>query len=253
MDGVDDPIDEDITSLICSYPILEGGGKGAHTDGGNIPTTEIGLTVAVNEIAKSLGLKEWTPPSNTKPGKKYSNRQLSIPWTASEQFSIAKAMLDNSKKIYRSKGVDLDLLPKGLRMLALDLYYNAGNHALSSKSGKNETNFIKNLRTLSQSLHQTPQMAFDVMKESMDIISDNGVYQAGLTKRRVIRFNEAAKDYGLPEINQIDFNRKGGNGVVYRMPKESSSGDRQIAFGNLSNRYDSFNGQGFDRITERGI
>lgn len=254
MPGVIDPLEADIQSMVCSYPAIEGANKGSHTDAGNIPTTQIGLTQKANDVARDLNLDEWKGRLKTSPGKAYSARELNIPWTASQQFEIASEYLRRSVKRYSQRGVRLDTIPRSLRVLALDLNYNAGNHALHAKGdeSKPETRFVKNLRTYSStpSSRRTPVMAFDAMKETLDIVSDNRVFIAGLVKRRANRFNEVAKEIGIPPISSFKFSRDGTNGVIYNFAGSSPARTTSLRVGRVRAKYDTYSGAGFGTKVE---
>lgn len=238
-----EPASSTYDDLIARFPAIEAQGQGYHVDSRGIATTGIGLTaIGANDFAERLGFPKWNPPSGfLKPGINHTAKGLRVPWSPSQQQAIAKEKLKDADRRLKDKGVRMPLIPKSLRMAALDLIYNAQDAAFAYKG--NETAFIKNLREFSNmsSLQRTPEQAFSVMKETLDIIKSNDRYALGLVKRRVRWLNETAQTFGFPAIQRFHFDRE-SNAVKYIFDnKVPGSNSNELQLGKMSKNYDILN------------
>lgn len=192
-------IDDDIDSLICEFPALEGGNKGDHFDkANNTPTSFLGLTPrGANRFAERLGYEPW----EWKEGDSFSPN-----WSRSQQFEIIREYMLDSRDYFKKHGLDISRLPRSIRRSLLDLRYNAGKSSILDRDGNpnRHNNALKVFLSKPES-DRTRTDVWDIQKETLDIISDNGRFLRGLSKRRIKRYNEVALETGLPKIVRQDW------------------------------------------------
>lgn len=192
-------IDDDIDSLVCEFPALEGASQGDHFDkANNTPTSFLGLTPrGANPYAEKLGLDSW----EWKEGDSFSPN-----WSKSQQFDIIREYMLDAKEYFENHGIQISRLPRSIRRSLLDLKYNAGKASILNSEGKpnRHNNALKSFLSKPEA-DRTQLDVWNIQKETLDIISDNGRFVRGLSNRRIKRYNQVSLETGLPKIVRQDW------------------------------------------------